>query len=78
MFKLFVFKINSGKLFHRGGPANEIAFCPNDCKNYNKKGKKMIDAVNVVDIVYQRYWGNKIRVCQVLSKTSGNPISYET
>ena len=34
----------------------------------------MIDAVNVVDIiVYQRYWENRIRVCQALSNTSGNP-----
>ena len=28
MFKLSVFKINSGKLFHREGPTSEIAFCP--------------------------------------------------
>ena len=28
MFKLSVFLINSGKLFHREGPTNEIAFCP--------------------------------------------------
>ena len=36
----------------------------------------MRDAVNAVDIiVYQRYWDNKNRVCQVLSKTSGNPVT---
>ena len=28
MLKLSVFSINSGKLFHREGPTNEIAFCP--------------------------------------------------
>ena len=35
----------------------------------------MIDAVNVVDVVYQRYWSNKIRLCQALSKTSGIPVT---
>ena len=31
MFKLSVFFINSGKLFHREGPANEIAFLTHVC-----------------------------------------------
>ena len=47
----------------------------NDCKNYKKKVLKMIDAVNVVDIVYQRYWDKKIRVCRALWKMSGHPVT---
>ena len=35
----------------------------------------MIDAINVVDIVYQRYWDNKIRVCRALSKKIGNLVT---
>ena len=36
----------------------------------------MIDAANVVDIVvYHQYWDKKIRVCQVLSNTSGNLVT---
>ena len=35
----------------------------------------MIDPVNVVDIIVYQYWDNKIRVCRVLSKTSGNPFT---
>ena len=46
-----------------------------DCKNYNKKFLKMIDVVNVVDIIVYQYWDNKIRVCRALSKTSGNPVT---
>ena len=44
-------------------------------KNITKKFKKKIDTVNVVGIiVYKRYWDNKIKVCQALSKTSGKPV----
>ena len=36
----------------------------------------MIDAVNVVDIiVYQKYWDNKTRMCRILLKTSGKPVT---
>ena len=38
--------------------------------------KKLIDVVNVVDIiVYHQYWNNRIRVCRASSKTSGNPVT---
>ena len=38
----------------------------------------MIDAVNVVDIVYQRYWDNKIRLeCVGHIKNEWEP-GYET
>ena len=43
-------------------------------KTITKKFKKMIDAVNVVDINVYQYWDNKIRVCRALSKTSGNRL----
>ena len=48
---------------------------PVTVKNYNETVSKIIDAVNVVDVVYQRYWDKKIRVCRALSKTSGNLVT---
>ena len=42
---------------------------------YNKTVSKISDVANFVDVVYQRYWDKKIRVCWVLSKTCGNPVT---
>ena len=46
---------------------------PMTVKYYSKTVLKIIDAVNVVDVVYHRYW-DKETVCRALSKTSGNPV----
>ena len=35
----------------------------------------MIDTLNVVDIIVNQYWDNKIRVRQALSKTSGSLVT---
>ena len=52
VFKLFVSLINSGKLFHRKGPTNEIAFFYFLCLFCNKEQIQKF----VSDNKYKFYW----------------------
>ena len=49
---------------------------PMTVKSYNKTVSKIIDVVNIADVVYKGSdWDEKIRVCWTFSKTSGNPVT---
>ena len=48
---------------------------PMTVKNYNKTVSKIIDSVNVVDVVYQRYWDKKNLSVSGITKYEWEPGS---